>query len=60
MVGPFLEFTLIPDVDLRKATLPIFFDMMQAEQMQKGNFKQVSWCEFVDVAIGVEFLCVLI
>lgn len=31
MVGPFLEMTLIPEVELRKATLPIFFDMMQCE-----------------------------
>ncbi|KAK9502031.1 hypothetical protein O3M35_012639 [Rhynocoris fuscipes] len=31
LVGPFLEMTLIPEVELRKATLPIFFDMMQCE-----------------------------
>ncbi|KAG8178683.1 hypothetical protein JTE90_011611 [Oedothorax gibbosus] len=31
MVGPFLEMTLIPEVELRKATIPIFFDMMQCE-----------------------------
>ncbi len=31
MVGPFLEMTLIPETDLRKATIPIFFDMMQCE-----------------------------
>lgn len=31
MVGPFLEMTLIPETELRKATIPIFFDMMQAE-----------------------------
>ena len=41
MVGPFLEVTLVPEPELRKATLPIFFDMMQAEQQAKGNFKQV-------------------
>ena len=29
MVGNFLEMTLIPDIDLRTATIPIFFDMMQ-------------------------------
>ena len=28
-VGNFLEMTLIPDIDLRNATIPIFFDMMQ-------------------------------
>ena len=31
MVGNFLEMTLIPDIDLRIATIPIFFDMMQCE-----------------------------
>ena len=30
MVGSFLEMTLVPDIDLRNATIPIFFDMMQA------------------------------
>ncbi|CAL4062818.1 unnamed protein product, partial [Meganyctiphanes norvegica] len=47
MVGPFLEVTLVPEPELRKATLPIFFDMMQAEQMAKGNFKQVE-TELID------------
>ncbi|MFT7796902.1 dedicator of cytokinesis protein 5 [Arapaima gigas] len=31
MVGPILEVTLVPEPDLRKATIPIFFDMMQCE-----------------------------
>ncbi|XP_014661425.1 PREDICTED: dedicator of cytokinesis protein 1-like [Priapulus caudatus] len=31
MVGPILEMTLIPEMELRKATIPIFFDMMQCE-----------------------------
>lgn len=31
LVGSFLEMTLIPEVELRKATIPIFFDMMQCE-----------------------------
>ena len=31
MIGPFLEMTLIPEVELRKATIPIFFDMIQCE-----------------------------
>ncbi|KAG2469457.1 DOCK5 protein, partial [Polypterus senegalus] len=31
MVGSILEVTLIPEPDLRKATIPIFFDMMQCE-----------------------------
>ena len=28
MVGHFLEMTLIPETELRKATIPIFFDMV--------------------------------
>ncbi|KAK4298449.1 hypothetical protein Pmani_029209 [Petrolisthes manimaculis] len=31
MVGPFLKMTMLPGVELRKATIPIFFDMMQCE-----------------------------
>ncbi|XP_034025433.1 LOW QUALITY PROTEIN: dedicator of cytokinesis protein 5-like [Thalassophryne amazonica] len=31
MVGPILEVTLVPEHELRKATIPIFFDMMQCE-----------------------------
>ena len=41
MVGPFLEVTLIPEPELRQATLPIFFDMMECEQKACGNFRQV-------------------
>lgn len=42
MIGPFLEVTLVPESDLRKATLNIFFDMMQTEEKIRGNFKQVT------------------
>uniref|UniRef100_A0A4W6F540 Dedicator of cytokinesis 5 n=1 Tax=Lates calcarifer TaxID=8187 RepID=A0A4W6F540_LATCA len=31
MVGPILQVTLVPQPELRKATIPIFFDMMQCE-----------------------------
>ncbi|XP_011063239.1 PREDICTED: dedicator of cytokinesis protein 1 isoform X2 [Acromyrmex echinatior] len=31
LVGAILEMALIPDIELRKATIPIFFDMMQCE-----------------------------
>ena len=37
MVGNFLEMTLIPDIDLRTATIPIFFDMMQCEFYSSGR-----------------------
>lgn len=31
MVGPLLEMSMIPETELRKSTIPIFFDMMQCE-----------------------------
>uniref|UniRef100_H3BDM0 Dedicator of cytokinesis 2 n=1 Tax=Latimeria chalumnae TaxID=7897 RepID=H3BDM0_LATCH len=40
MVGPILEMTLIPEVALRKATIPIFFDMMLCEFKKNGDFKK--------------------
>ncbi|XP_013378716.1 LOW QUALITY PROTEIN: dedicator of cytokinesis protein 1-like [Lingula anatina] len=49
MVGPILEMTLIPETELRKATIPIFFDMMLCEFMHtqpsgriKGSFVLVE------------------
>ncbi|XP_055487772.1 dedicator of cytokinesis protein 2-like [Leucoraja erinacea] len=39
LVGPILEMTLIPEVELRKSTIPIFFDMMQCEYQYKGDFR---------------------
>ncbi|XP_078509500.1 dedicator of cytokinesis protein 2 isoform X2 [Lissotriton helveticus] len=40
MVGPILEMTLIPEMELRKATIPIFFDMMLCEYSKYGDFKK--------------------
>ncbi|XP_053574091.1 dedicator of cytokinesis protein 5 [Bombina bombina] len=37
MVGPILEVTLTPEPDLRRATIPIFFDMMQHEHNFSGS-----------------------
>lgn len=42
MVGPILEMTLIPEAELRKATIPIFFDMMLCEYQRTGAFKKVK------------------
>lgn len=42
LVGPFLEITLVPSVELRKAMLPIFFDMMESQIKHKGHCKEVS------------------
>lgn len=41
MVGPILEMTLIPEAELRKATIPIFFDMIFCEYKNTGEFKKV-------------------
>lgn len=32
--------TLIPEAELRKATIPIFFDMMLCEYQKSGDFKK--------------------
>ncbi|XP_030057685.1 dedicator of cytokinesis protein 5 isoform X1 [Microcaecilia unicolor] len=37
MVGRILEVTLVPEPELRKQTIPIFFDMMQCEFNLSGN-----------------------
>jgi dedicator of cytokinesis protein 3 len=42
MVGPFLEVTLVPEQALRKATLSVFYDMMQCEQAARGSFRLVE------------------
>ncbi|KAG8517475.1 Dedicator of cytokinesis protein 1, partial [Galemys pyrenaicus] len=39
MVGPILEMTLVPETELRKATIPIFFDMMQCEFHSTRSFQ---------------------
>ncbi|XP_037885712.1 dedicator of cytokinesis protein 3 isoform X1 [Glossina fuscipes] len=47
MVGPFLEVTLVPEPALRKATLTVFYDMMQCEQCARGSFRLVE-SELID------------
>eukprot|EP00795_Rhopilema_esculentum_P012407 gene12407-3070_t len=42
IVGPFLEMTLVPEEELRKATLPIFYDMIECEFRNRQNFRQVA------------------
>uniref|UniRef100_A0A672HBI0 Dedicator of cytokinesis 5 n=1 Tax=Salarias fasciatus TaxID=181472 RepID=A0A672HBI0_SALFA len=39
MVGPILEVTLVPEPELRKATIPIFFDMMQCDPLSSLQFE---------------------
>lgn len=45
LIGPFMEVTLVPQMDLRNVLIPIFHDMMDSEQQRSGNFKQVLKCE---------------
>lgn len=47
MVGPFLEVTLVPEPALRRATLAVFYDMMQCEQSARGSFRLVE-SELID------------
>lgn len=47
MVGPFLEVTLVPEPDLRRSTLSVFYDMMQCEQADRGSFRLVE-SELID------------
>lgn len=42
MVGPILEMTLVPELELRKSTIPIFFDMMLCEYELTRSFSRVS------------------
>ncbi|XP_074619689.1 dedicator of cytokinesis protein 1-like isoform X2 [Acropora palmata] len=42
LVCPFLEMTLVPQTELRKATLPIFFDMVKCELELKGLPNEVE------------------
>uniref|UniRef100_A0A8C6ZVD2 DOCKER domain-containing protein n=1 Tax=Nothoprocta perdicaria TaxID=30464 RepID=A0A8C6ZVD2_NOTPE len=38
MVGPILEMTLVPELELRRSTIPIFFDMMLCEYQLTESF----------------------
>lgn len=41
MVKPFLEMTLVPETELRRITIPIFYDMIECEFRHRQHFKQV-------------------
>ncbi|MBN3301172.1 DOCK2 protein, partial [Amia calva] len=45
LVGPVLEMTLLPEEELRRATLPIFFDMMLCEHSHSGHFRKARFFE---------------
>ncbi|KAH8236462.1 hypothetical protein KR026_002721 [Drosophila bipectinata] len=59
MVGPFLEVTLVPEPALRKATLSVFYDMMQCEQVGylsrypvEESFLMISSCRLLEAPSG--------
>jgi len=39
--------TLVPENDLRKSTINLFYDMIEVEHKFRANFKQVEY-EFID------------
>ncbi|XP_065059429.1 dedicator of cytokinesis protein 3-like isoform X2 [Rhopilema esculentum] len=47
LIGPFLQVTLTPEEELRKSTIPIFFDMMQVEFAEERSFRKVE-TELID------------
>ncbi|KAK3743713.1 hypothetical protein QZH41_012379, partial [Actinostola sp. cb2023] len=54
LVGPFLEMTLLPQKDLRRATIPIFFDMIEVEYRNTGGFVNVETELFRKLDVLVE------
>ncbi|KAH9422669.1 Dedicator of cytokinesis protein 3 [Dermatophagoides pteronyssinus] len=42
LVGSFIDVTLVPELELRCATIPIFYDMLMVDYMANANFKQVE------------------
>ncbi|XP_047127014.1 dedicator of cytokinesis protein 3 isoform X1 [Hydra vulgaris] len=47
LIGPFLEMSLVPEPELRKATIPVFYDMMKVEYFLGSSFKKVE-SEFIE------------
>ncbi|KAK0041551.1 dedicator of cytokinesis protein 3, partial [Biomphalaria pfeifferi] len=42
MIGPFLKVTMVRQTELRKATIPIFFDIIKCEFSLKGDLRRVE------------------
>ena len=42
IIGPLLKMTLVPDAELRKSALPVFYDLLDFEHRNRGHFKQVG------------------
>lgn len=54
MVGPFLEITLVPELSLRRATLTVFYDMIQCEQVSTIQLKE--HLQSVSVLVGTKII----
>jgi len=42
IVRPLLEVTFVPATELRKAMLPILYDVLECQQQKDGNLHEVS------------------
>jgi len=42
IVRPLLEVTFVPATELRKATLPILYDILECQQQKAGSLREVS------------------
>ena len=58
MVGPLLKMTLVPDKEMSKSTIPVFFDLLDQEYKMKGNFKQVGNKRTIDTVHGAVIECI--
>ena len=52
MIGAFLRVSLLPHIGLRRATIPIFFDMMEYEWKFKRNFHLVGSLNVFALFVG--------
>ncbi|KAK6633076.1 hypothetical protein RUM43_012819 [Polyplax serrata] len=55
LVGAILEMTLVPESELRRATIPIFFDMMQCEFYSSKNSCDMSFTKRDSTSIKGNF-----
>lgn len=55
LVGAILEMTLVPEPELRRATIPIFFDMMQCEFYSSKNSCDLSFTKRDSTSIKGNF-----
>lgn len=55
LVGAILEMTLIPEAELRRATIPIFFDMMQCEFYSSKNSNEAFFTKRDSTSIKGNF-----